>query len=561
MGLGRVTNAPVPECQSASVWFFGMKFGDKYELLQSVADGPVETFVAKDLRRGEDVLVHILDCGEQKPNQPTVQWVMEAFRRVAPEPAALVLEAGRYSGTLYAYLVTRMPEEGALKNWVKVYKAQMLETQEVESPVSKAPVSIGKDASNSPTADLPPVAPAPPAGAFTQAFKGFGMQAGSLPQADASPDLETPPPVSSRSGEQPLSRVEPYRYNNEPQPAEELSTPTDLFKSDFKAAKLPAQEFGPVVKELSPKPGEFTNFWQGPFVGGQASEIPALSEQPSAPPRKVIGEFTATFGPMMKSPEELASSPAGSGGFSDEPGGFTKAFDLDRPDRDRSSFNPPNLDRANLDRPAKATESLDPKPMGSFGTLGVMSGTVGEPARESFLAPSLPSSPLPLAPPIPIPAIPEAAGRPPAVPAVTGSSDGLTHGATQVFRMPSAKPEVSEPAFASGPGEYTRIISAVRSQPTEAETSTSEESASGAKAGMAIPSASLPKLPAMAPPPLPAAPAPPAMKKPAAPAVPKPKLDAVKPPKPPMSYWPLIIALAVLFVAAALLVVYFVIKH
>jgi len=51
------------------------------------------------------------------------------------------------------------------------------------------------------------------------------------------------------------------------------------------------------------------------------------------------------------------------------------------------------------------------------------------------------------------------------------------------------------------------------------------------------------------------------MKKPAAPAVPKPKLDSVKAPKPPMSYWPLIITLAVLVVAAALLVVYFVIKH
>jgi hypothetical protein len=542
-----------------------MKFGDKYELLQSVADGPVETFVAKDLRRGEDVLVHILDCGEQKLNQPTVQWVMEAFRRVAPEPAALVLEAGRYSGTLYAYLVTRLPEETALKNWMQLYKAQMLETQEVESPVSKA-----KDASDSPTADLPPTAPAPPpAGAFTQAFKGFGMQAGGLPRADTPAEFETPPPpVSTRSGEEPVSRVEPYRYTNGPQPAEELPTPTDLFKSDFKAAKLPAQEFGPVLKELSPKPGEFTSFWQGPFAGGQASEIPALSDQPSTPPRKVIGEFTATFGPMMKSPEERGpdSSVAGSGGFRDDPGSFTKAFDLDRPDRDRSSFDRPSLDRpsldrANLDGTAKATENLNSKPLGTFGTLGVMSGTVGEPARESFLAPNLPASPVSLAPPVPIPAIPETEGRPPAVPAVTVSSEGQTHGATQVFRMPSAKAEVSEPAFASGPGEYTRIISAVRSQTTGAETSTSDENASSAKGGVAIPAASLPKLPAMAPPPLPAPPVAPPMKKPAAPAVPKPKLDSVKPPKPPMSYWPLIITLAVLFVAAALLVVYFVIKH
>ena len=72
-----------------------MKFGDKYELLESLTTGGVETFVANDKIRGERVLVHILHCDPQKPNQPTVQWVLESFRRVAPEPAALVLETGR----------------------------------------------------------------------------------------------------------------------------------------------------------------------------------------------------------------------------------------------------------------------------------------------------------------------------------------------------------------------------------------------------------------------------------------------------------------------------------
>ena len=49
-----------------------MKFGEKYELLESLTTGAVETFVANDKVRGERVLVHILHGDPQRPNQPTV---------------------------------------------------------------------------------------------------------------------------------------------------------------------------------------------------------------------------------------------------------------------------------------------------------------------------------------------------------------------------------------------------------------------------------------------------------------------------------------------------------
>ena len=113
-----------------------MKFGEKYELLESLTTGGVETFVANDKIRGHRVLVHILHCDAQKSNQPTVQWVLEAFRRVAPEPAGLVLETGRYSGTLYAYLITKLPEDTALQAWVRLYKAQARDTQDVPAPIA-----------------------------------------------------------------------------------------------------------------------------------------------------------------------------------------------------------------------------------------------------------------------------------------------------------------------------------------------------------------------------------------------------------------------------------------
>ena len=72
----------------------GMKFGEKYELLESLTTGAVETFVANDKVRGERVLVHILHGDPQKPNQPTVQWVLDSFRRVAL-PYAAGFVAGR----------------------------------------------------------------------------------------------------------------------------------------------------------------------------------------------------------------------------------------------------------------------------------------------------------------------------------------------------------------------------------------------------------------------------------------------------------------------------------
>ena len=69
------------------------------------------------------MLVHIFECPEQKPNQPTVQWVSESFRAVAPEPTELVLDTGKYAGTSYAYLVTKMPAEAVLKQWIRSYEA------------------------------------------------------------------------------------------------------------------------------------------------------------------------------------------------------------------------------------------------------------------------------------------------------------------------------------------------------------------------------------------------------------------------------------------------------
>ena len=89
-----------------------MKFGDKYELLDSLTTGPVETFIANDKVSGERVLVHILHCDPQRPNQPTVQWVLDTFRRLAPEPAGL----GARSRTLQRHALCLSHHQAAGSN-------------------------------------------------------------------------------------------------------------------------------------------------------------------------------------------------------------------------------------------------------------------------------------------------------------------------------------------------------------------------------------------------------------------------------------------------------------
>src|SRR5579863_1681699 len=108
-----------------------MKFADKFELLDAVTSGRVETFRARNAATDERVLVHVFDAPPKKPDQPTVLWVLESFRVLAPSPPGLVLEAGKYPGTTYAYLVTQVPEDVALREWAKCYEMAVVETAEL----------------------------------------------------------------------------------------------------------------------------------------------------------------------------------------------------------------------------------------------------------------------------------------------------------------------------------------------------------------------------------------------------------------------------------------------
>ena len=484
-----------------------MKFGEKYELLESLTTGGVETFVANDKIRGHRVLVHILHCDAQKSNQPTVQWVLEAFRRVAPEPAGLVLETGRYSGTLYAYLITKLPEDTALQAWVRLYKAQARDTQEVP-----APLAVPAPQSDAPTADVTSNEPLQAPGAMTQPFRDFGSHA--KPGGPSTPSKEPDRPSPS------LAKTVPN-----------IGSPANSFSSTFTARNFPSETNAPTPKD-SPRAGEFTSFFQGPFRAEGPSEIPAVSAPPMDSPRKTVGDFTA----MFNSPFTEEPSPApGLAGNEPAGTGFT------------GWFNSPEVASRTSGTAVPPSSSKLPPPLSDESSL------FPAPTKDPFVPPQ-PASYIPPAPPIfPVPPLPTPTlEKHPVKPPIASPSSGATY----AFSRPASEVPPSQPETASGPSAYTRIISV---KPPAGPSGAQKEASPRIPAAPAFPVASLPSFPAPPVPPTFPMPPPPAIPKIAAPPAPKPPKAAL--PEPPASYWPLILTLTVLFFIAVLLVLYFVLKH
>src|SRR5271157_5951690 len=137
-----------------------MTFAAKYEIMEAVTRGAVETFVARKVATDERVLVYVFECQEQKSNKPTVQWVLESFRAVAPDPPELVAETGRYDATSYGYLVTKLPEKSTLQAWVRSYESRQQATAGMVVPPTDAPAT-GTHESAKESADALPASERP----------------------------------------------------------------------------------------------------------------------------------------------------------------------------------------------------------------------------------------------------------------------------------------------------------------------------------------------------------------------------------------------------------------
>lgn len=569
-----------------------MKFEEKYELLESLTTGKVETFVANDKLRGERVVVHILHCDPQKPNQPTVQWVLDSFRRVAPEPAGLVLETGRYGGTLYAYLVTKMPDKAVLRSWVQQYTAQAKDTQEIPVPTAESEAETETATAEVMRAEPKPAEPKPvdPARVpvqFTQVFREFESHptpsGPSIPAKEPKPvslplpnlgaeenpsGLRAAPDWNAATPAAPVPQKREPKFSSPapampnlgaeedpsglraapawdegiplaPPPRQEskFNIPAPPTRPDFPVQSFPVETPKTPAADR-PKPGEFTSFFRGPFHVEGPAEISPVSAPPSPreiePPRKSVGSFTDVFGPIA-TPAGQPPPSSGTGGSQRSSSGFTSVFG----DSEILSQKP--------------APAAPPPPVGLPRAISDAPASPSAPPKEPKIAapPIAPAAPVfsTLPPPIPVPP------KPPAVTPIASAPDG----ATGAFSTPSAgAPIPSEPGVPSGPSPYTQIIS-VRPPNLSGSPGSTKQTTAKAPGMSAFPPPVMPPPPAIARPPMPPAPAIPKRAAPPPPAAPK--LPKAESPKHPVSYWPLVLVLTVLLFIAVLLVLYFVLKH
>jgi len=511
----------------------GMKFSEKYELLETLTTGAIETFVANDKVRGERVLVHIVECAPQKDDQTTTEWVLQSFRRLAPDPPGPVLETGKYSGVKYAYVVTKPVDETLVKAWVRRYELQAEDTKETKAHAVKPEFSAPTPAPRVAPAVITPKEAPPAPGQMTQLFRDFDSLAKSkVPEPAIPPSAPPvrPAPSTSLPGESGLHAADPWDAFSAKAGAPAKEPP---FTAPPAPPKPVAPELPPPVARNTGKPGEFTNFFQGPFRG-DASDMPAYSSEPIEPPKKKVGEFTAVFGGATPSSSATPAPPSASGSS------FTGMF------KDMGTPQP------SFDAPAPMQGGVVQPPAQHLPAAPPMNATpVADPVFAAPLTPVvIPAPPTPAIPPSPsVPVERPLPSRPSSLPG---------DGATGAFMRHTADPTPVPVEAPSGPSPYTQIIS--RSKLPQGEGAEAGQApAAGAGAGK-FPSPSMPKIPAVAPPPMPKMPPPPPMPKLKAPPAPKaPKIDAPSPP--PVSIWPLIITLTVLFFLAVILVLFFALRR
>jgi hypothetical protein len=109
-----------------------LKLTEKYELVEPVTRGRINSFIARDLSTSEQALVHLFEYAGGKSGQPAAIRVLQAFRCLAPSPPGTVIEAGTSASSSLAYVITLMPSASSLRAWVQAYKLSTETTQEFD---------------------------------------------------------------------------------------------------------------------------------------------------------------------------------------------------------------------------------------------------------------------------------------------------------------------------------------------------------------------------------------------------------------------------------------------
>ena len=311
-----------------------MKFSDKYELLESVTKGQVRSFLAREVATRNRVLVHIFDCPGDHSGQMAGQWVLHAFRNLAPNPPGQVLEVGSYQESSFAYLVTKMPEPAVLQAWVRAYKMHSGSTEDFSKEVKGADITTGSLdvqavqqilGTAEPTTCQAPAEAAPAVGEFTKAF--WDLAGKPETRSEAGLPGAIPPTSASQSEEQTRLRVNPGPgTQNDPRaPVQQAQNRTsdnftDAFMKLGQASLSQQERMAGEAKPLVEFPSKMEPL-------GPIREKPQV--KPNLPVRPEPGAFTKEFLSVLDAdlkPAKPAAVPAIEEAKRQSPGAFTREF-------------------------------------------------------------------------------------------------------------------------------------------------------------------------------------------------------------------------------------------
>jgi hypothetical protein len=585
-----------------------MTFLTKYELLQPVTGGAVETFIARDIASGQRVLVRVFDGLDVSGDQSPTQWALQSYRVLAPPLAGELIDGGRYKQTPKAYLISKFPaDHTALRDWIRLYQLHARETQGSARNVAPQPQADFLSGQDTPTRNQQPDQIAGAKGDQTKAFLGATTADVEAQNGAKCPEKADREPLPSDDGRRTnqatgaftrefFSGLDGHPYAETPaapkalepqkQPGQAKSFTSEFFlaqgnnpspqsdpgglgrnSAQDNALPLPPSTTSREGADSRSKggTGEFTKFFRGPFNAERSASLPTpIPETVDQVARnQERGEFTRVFGSgKTGAPPEVDPIDLVEPSEQREPGTVTRLFGS------HGSTNSKEEPEPLIGAPLRSLEPSS-QDQGQRRRWDESSPDLRAPARENISS---------YPPEVPAPQYGAFSGVENTLPGPSSQSDG----ATQVF-TPKGSRSVSDPEpIAAGPSPYTVIISGPSPPPDASQPSPFASAAPSPNAMQAPPSfvaqvpvvrqPRMPSTPAVLPSQFPPSMQYPQMQYPPAPQGPISPPNLMTPPQMPptpqprlplparVSYWPLVIALNILFIAAVLLVLYFALK-
>ena len=287
----------------------------KYDLLETIAGGAVEVFLAEEIGTRLRRLVCIVRAKDD-PTPPSTRDILQAFRKLAPDPPGVILDSGKDQASRSLYLVTSFPADPlAIQTWVQAYRAftekrtgaAPSEPDVTQGWTAEAPVNPPVVRERPKPSRTPPAAPPEkPVGEFTRLFHESGPKEAVQPQ---NPRV-TEQVSTSRS------EIDELLSSPSPRAGDKPANSPGSFTREFFAAQpdRPAPNSPPAPHG---KTGEFTKFFRGGMGAPPEPPPPVVRESFPAPsPGKREGEFTRMFNTPSEPMPKAASEP-----------GFTPVFD------------------------------------------------------------------------------------------------------------------------------------------------------------------------------------------------------------------------------------------